>query len=568
VCKPLLFSCDDPGLGGCSRIARGLLQAIAYPGKKIFAAGAGESRVGKALASDDGSAHTSDVDWPISRQDGVPSLHDIRAAARLLAQVDPALLVCHQSQPGGPSLVLQRVARASGIPVISLTHLGKAGDVEPNEATPSRRSVVDRRVFVSQENADRFARQFPRLAAMQGPGTISVIRNGVPAADHMQPDPDARQAAAMAMAGHPADTLLLMAARLSADKGQDIAIRALAEPGMTRNIRLGLAGTGSGTEAQSLRRLARQLGAADRVVLLGHRSDVRKLMRGSDMLLQLGKEEGLPLALLEAMAEGTPVIARAAGGVEAALEGLDATLPDLDDAALVPILARRISELASNRDHHRQMGLALQRRWNEQFSDHRMVNEYAVLISSVLAEHSFRSGKPVSRVRRVASRIDQMKLPLPFDSRRHQLAQRWPVLGRGWAVISETGVVAGQNHEAQLEFPLKAAGAAQVRISIQLRQPMGMPVRRLACTLDGKRHSTHTFLGHRPRWLSFDVDVPADGLVSIGLRTVLKGLPLRAALGYESAGANFAVSAVTVQAILPKSTGHVRAKPSPSRRQS
>lgn len=548
--KPLLFSCDDPGIGGCAKIAFRLLDQIPYGGAKMIA-----TRLSSALPPDlfkapDASESIKAVDWPISRRDGVMSIHDLRSAARMLEDVDPALLVCHQSQPSGPSLALRRVASAAGIPVIAVTHLVKSDDVEPPAHPPKFRRCADRLVFVCHDNANRYTRQFARRMARQGPETVSVIHNGVSASEGLRPDPVARGVLAAAMLCDPRDFLVVMVARLSLDKGQDIAMRAMAELRTEPSVRLAIVGTGPEAVSAQLRRLARQLGVADRVMLLGQREDARRLMRGADLVLQLGREEGLPLAMLEAMAEGTPVIATRAGGVEEALVGLDTVLPPANDAALASMLARRIGDLANDPSRTKALGQALHARWKEQFTERQMVDRHAELIADVLAEHVAPQGDASRlRLKRLATLAQSLTLPLPFDTRNHVLAGRWPMLGQGWAVIGEEGIVAGLDRDAMLEFPLQARGPKRVRIAVRLRQPKATPFRRLACTLNGRLFSTRTFFSHRSKWLSFDVDVPSDGMISLGIRTISYGLPIRRALGFDDAGANFMVSAITLRAL-------------------
>jgi len=105
-------------------------------------------------------------------------------------------------------------------------------------------------------------------------------------------------------------------------KGQDIFLRAFASisrdhPDATAVI-VGSAGgstAGRAFEAE-LRRLAVELGLADRVIFTGHRSDVEDLMRASNVVVHSSsKPEPLGRVIMEAIAVGTPVIATEAGGV-------------------------------------------------------------------------------------------------------------------------------------------------------------------------------------------------------------------------------------------------------------
>lgn len=91
---------------------------------------------------------------------------------------------------------------------------------------------------------------------------------------------------------------------------------------------------GSGPEKHAILARAAQLGVADRVLLLGAVSDRPAFYRTLDAFLLPSLYEGLPMAVLEAMASGIPVLASRLEGVSAALheeeEGLFAIPGDSD----------------------------------------------------------------------------------------------------------------------------------------------------------------------------------------------------------------------------------------------
>jgi glycosyltransferase involved in cell wall biosynthesis len=88
----------------------------------------------------------------------------------------------------------------------------------------------------------------------------------------------------------------------------------------------------------------RALGLQDRFAFLGFRTDVPKLLRAVDVVALPSMAEGFPLAVLEAMACGKPVIATAVGGVaEAVDDGVTGVLiqpgqPEMLAAALLRVL--------------------------------------------------------------------------------------------------------------------------------------------------------------------------------------------------------------------------------------
>jgi glycosyltransferase involved in cell wall biosynthesis len=138
------------------------------------------------------------------------------------------------------------------------------------------------------------------------PGHITPLRNGV---DLQRFAPlDREQArAALGVAGF----TLLSVGQLVAHKGHDLAIRALALlPGVSLLV------AGSGPDRARLEALARQLGVADRVRLVGPvpQPELRDYYNAADLLVLASEREGWANVLLESMACGTPVVASAVCG--------------------------------------------------------------------------------------------------------------------------------------------------------------------------------------------------------------------------------------------------------------
>ena len=103
---------------------------------------------------------------------------------------------------------------------------------------------------------------------------------------------------------------------------------------------------GTGTYTQDLRSLIHELGVADRVRLLGQRSDAADLLRAADFFLLPSTCEGLPLSIVEAQATKVPVLAAPTAGVpEVVRDGTTGFLIAADDAEAY---ARRIEQLLAN----------------------------------------------------------------------------------------------------------------------------------------------------------------------------------------------------------------------------
>ena len=78
---------------------------------------------------------------------------------------------------------------------------------------------------------------------------------------------------------------------------------------------------GAGEREPALREHAHRLGILDRVLWLGWRRDLPRLYPAMDVLLLTSHDEGTPVAVIEALVTGTPVVARDVGGVAEMLEG-------------------------------------------------------------------------------------------------------------------------------------------------------------------------------------------------------------------------------------------------------
>lgn len=126
-------------------------------------------------------------------------------------------------------------------------------------------------------------------------------------------------------------------------KGQDIAVEVLA-----RLVRRGVDATllflGSGTERSAVEARAAALGVTNRCVFAGEVGDVAARLAASHLLLLPSESEGAPLALVEAMAAGCPVLAHAVGGIpeltdHGAAGGLVSSLaPDAWESAAFSLL--------------------------------------------------------------------------------------------------------------------------------------------------------------------------------------------------------------------------------------
>ena len=103
--------------------------------------------------------------------------------------------------------------------------------------------------------------------------------------------------------------------RLNPVKDLGTMLEAFATLATTGSIQTRLYLVGDGPDRAALEARRDALGLGERVTFLGARSDVTEVLMAADAFVMSSKSEGLPMALLEAMAAGVPCIATAVGGI-------------------------------------------------------------------------------------------------------------------------------------------------------------------------------------------------------------------------------------------------------------
>lgn len=163
--------------------------------------------------------------------------------------------------------------------------------------------------------------------------------------DGIRRGPDARAAARVTLGVSAEDLVVGAVASLTPKKDHQTLLAAFAAGlGAGDSTRLVL--VGGGRLDAELRAAARQLGIGDRVVFAGARDDVLALLPAFDIFALSSRHEGLPIALVEAMATGLPAVATTVGGVpELITHGVDGLLvPPGDASAFAAALAKLASD--------------------------------------------------------------------------------------------------------------------------------------------------------------------------------------------------------------------------------
>jgi glycosyltransferase involved in cell wall biosynthesis len=269
--------------------------------------------------------------------------------------------------------LLVYLGKALGIPVVIHMHGAKFTTMWET-ASPCRRSAM--LAIFRHTNAiivlGEFWRKYLVDHLNQPTAKIRVVPNGVP---DLGPN-DAPSPAT----GEPFN--ILFAGQVGQRKGVGDLLEALARPNL-RDLawRLTIAGGG---EVDLHREKARQLGIADRVTFLGwvDLDEVRQLMRTAHIFVLPSQKEGLPMAIIEAMACALPVVATPVGSIPDMIHDRDTGLlvPPGDPAALSAafLCLLQAPELRA------KMGVSARQLYLRDFTASAMCDRIAAVFQSVI----------------------------------------------------------------------------------------------------------------------------------------------------------------------------------------
>lgn len=123
---------------------------------------------------------------------------------------------------------------------------------------------------------------------------------------------------------------------------------------------------GDGPEAANLRSLCDKLGISPRVIFTGFREDILDVINAIDIFMMTSWHEGIPVALLEAMALGKPTVATGVGGITEVLEqGVSGLMAPAGDPAEI---ARQCCLLIESPERRQEIGRLARVRVEAEFS--------------------------------------------------------------------------------------------------------------------------------------------------------------------------------------------------------
>ncbi|EOU1472103.1 glycosyltransferase family 4 protein [Clostridium perfringens] len=139
------------------------------------------------------------------------------------------------------------------------------------------------------------------------------------------------------------DVVCISMGDLIARKNYGIAIKSIAK---CKNDSIHYLICGTGPELKKLQKLAKEQGVDDRIHFLGFRTDIKELLKISDIFLFTTLQEGMPRSMMEAMASGLPCIAsKIRGNVDLLEDGKGGYLVETDSEYQI---TNKLDELANN----------------------------------------------------------------------------------------------------------------------------------------------------------------------------------------------------------------------------
>lgn len=304
----------------------------------------------------------------------ISPIQDCRAVAdvaRLIRFCDADILHAHTSKAG---VVGRLAAKVAGIPSVFTAHTwcfaeGISWKWRLAGIPAERIAARCGSAIITVSDANRALALRHRISR---PGRVRTIWNGIPDTRHRaRPDVGATP-------------VIVMVARCAEQKDQGLLLRAVAR--MQSPCRAMF--IGDGPLLPLLREQSRDLGIRERVEFLGNRDDVAHLLAQSHIFALPTHWEGFPLAILEGMRAGLPVVATDVGGVAEAVI-------DQDTGFLVPrgdedAFYLRLLALLRDSTLRRRMGAAGRRSYEARFTVKRMLDQTMDVYQSVARGHRLR----------------------------------------------------------------------------------------------------------------------------------------------------------------------------------
>lgn len=336
-----------------------------------------------------GVAHTymPELQRPI---DPSTDLSAVRSIYRVLRHVRPAIVHTHMAKAGAAgrlaAIVYNRtVGRDKPAKIVHTYH----GHVLEGYFSPVKTAAFVRAERALARATDRIIAISPRiLHELLGHYRIGTEAQYavVPLGFNLQPFAAVTahdRPAARAALGIPVDAhVMTTVGRLTAIKQHELFVEA-AKTIAARDRSAVFLVAGDGERRAEIETLARDAGLTDCMRFLGWRRDLPSLYAATDVFVLTSRNEGTPVALIEAMASGVPGVSTNVGGVRDVIANpeMGVLIPPEQPAGIAPAVER----LFVDREARAAMGARGRAHVLACFAEHRLVADIAALYRALLA---------------------------------------------------------------------------------------------------------------------------------------------------------------------------------------
>lgn len=388
--KRALLYTDDPDSGGVAQYNHSLMVGLTVAGYDVACAQTqSKNPLIEAQRQMGISHHWIPYD---TKTEFAKTLNDQATAQRIIEAVKPDLVIFSDCCPFS-NMAARDVALKLSVPYIVVVGFVGAYLADRFKPLLGRLALQYARaravVAVSQENLDLLHSRFG-LPAQTG----QVIHYGRPELFFAPRNESVRARLRAELKLQAEAVVCFTAARLSAVKGylhQVLAAKHLvAQPS---NEHLHFVWAGDGDQRPALEQAITSAGLNGRVHLLGHRWDMADWYDAADIFVLPSDLEGMPLAIMEAMAKGLPVVATAVSGIPEELGDTGQLVPSAAEnrQALVSQLIRTLDNWIGNAALRRSIGEAGRARATLMFRESLMIKRTIDLIGRQIGEVAYGS---------------------------------------------------------------------------------------------------------------------------------------------------------------------------------
>ena len=314
---------------------------------------------------------------------GSSAISKIRAIARLFKSENPDIVHCHRYKPTIHGVIAAYLA--GGVPVVVShdhgTNIKRLMNIRRRLVTGLVYRWVSRVVTVSEGGR----KDILSVNRSLEPSRVVTVWNGIDVGKYA-PNDEARQKIRKELGFSPEDVVFGIVGRLAQKKGHSYLLDAFRNvlDASSVSMRPRLVIAGDGELRGRLEEKARKLGLSSEVLFLGRRGDIVDLLNGFDVFVFPSFSEGLPLALLEAMASRLPIVISDGRGMPEVFGpgGFGRMIPAGD----VKALTEAMTEVGTlSEEQRRALGEAARKRVGEAFTKEMMCSRLMDVYEEILA---------------------------------------------------------------------------------------------------------------------------------------------------------------------------------------